>query len=199
MKDSVLVAFWAIAAGSGVAIATMILTGTLQTSIATLVPVGSVIIANAMNACAQAAERFRADVAEHVGQIEACSPSGHAEVAGSGVDTWCDGRNGCFWHQPGLRRDLSIHYRRHDPGCIWYYRSGSHIADAGTRFLTGRATGGGQRRLGVSATGRRENRMMREHRRCKRRLPTSIMRLWPRQERRGRNQNECRSERVIRA
>jgi putative ABC transport system permease protein len=29
------------------------------------------IIANAMNACAQAAERFRADVAAHVGQIEA--------------------------------------------------------------------------------------------------------------------------------
>jgi putative ABC transport system permease protein len=49
----------------------MIATGTLQTSIATLVPVGSMIIANAMNACAQAAERFRADVTAHVGQIEA--------------------------------------------------------------------------------------------------------------------------------
>jgi putative ABC transport system permease protein len=71
MKGSVLVAFWGIAAGSGVAIATMIITGTLQTSIAMLVPVGSMIIANAMNACAQAAERFRADVAAHVGQIEA--------------------------------------------------------------------------------------------------------------------------------
>lgn len=71
MKGSVLVAFWAIAAGSGVAITTMIATGTLQTSIEMLVPVGSMIIANAMNACAQAAERFRADVAAHVGQIEA--------------------------------------------------------------------------------------------------------------------------------
>jgi len=29
------------------------------------------IIANAMNACAQAVERFRADVTAHVGQIEA--------------------------------------------------------------------------------------------------------------------------------
>jgi putative ABC transport system permease protein len=36
-----------------------------------LVPVGSMIIANAMNACAQAAERFKADVKAHVGQIEA--------------------------------------------------------------------------------------------------------------------------------
>ena len=31
---------------------------------------GSMIIANAMNACAQAMERFRADVLAHVGQIE---------------------------------------------------------------------------------------------------------------------------------
>ena len=35
-----------------------------------LVPVGSMIIANAMNACAQAAERFRADVTANVGQVE---------------------------------------------------------------------------------------------------------------------------------
>ena len=36
-----------------------------------LVPVGSMIIANAMNACAQSIERFRAHVTAHVGQIEA--------------------------------------------------------------------------------------------------------------------------------
>jgi putative ABC transport system permease protein len=70
MNGSMLLAFWAIAAGSGVVIAAMIATGALQTSIAMLVPVGSMIIANAMNACAQAAERFRADVTAHVGQIE---------------------------------------------------------------------------------------------------------------------------------
>ena len=33
-------------------------------------PVGSMIIANAMNACAQAMERFKADVTAHVGLIE---------------------------------------------------------------------------------------------------------------------------------
>jgi putative ABC transport system permease protein len=71
MKGSLLVCFWAIAAGAGVVIAAMIAMGTLQTSIAMLVPVGSMIIANAMNACAQAAERFRADVTAHIGQIEA--------------------------------------------------------------------------------------------------------------------------------
>jgi putative ABC transport system permease protein len=71
IRDSRLLSFCAIAAGSGVVIAGMIATGTLKTNIAMLVPVGSMIIANAMNACAQAAERFRADVIAHVGQIEA--------------------------------------------------------------------------------------------------------------------------------
>jgi putative ABC transport system permease protein len=67
----VLLSFWAIFAGSGVVIAVMLATGTVKPDIAMLVPVGSMIIANAMNACAQAAERFRADVTAHVGQIEA--------------------------------------------------------------------------------------------------------------------------------
>jgi putative ABC transport system permease protein len=70
-RGAVLVSFYAIALGAGVAIAAMLATDTLRADITTLVPVGSMIIANAMNACAQAAERFRADVAEHVGQIEA--------------------------------------------------------------------------------------------------------------------------------
>ena len=71
VKGSLLISFWAIAIGSGAVIAAMIASGTLQTNIAMLVPVGSMIIANAMNACAQAAERFRAEILSHVGQIEA--------------------------------------------------------------------------------------------------------------------------------
>jgi putative ABC transport system permease protein len=71
IHGSMLLAFWAIAAGSGVAITGMLATGTLETSVTMLVPVGSMIIANAMNACAQAAERFRADVAANVGRVEA--------------------------------------------------------------------------------------------------------------------------------
>jgi putative ABC transport system permease protein len=70
INGSLLISFYAIAAGAGVIIAGMLVTGTLQVEIATLVPVGSMIIANAMNACAQAAERFKAEVAAHVGQIE---------------------------------------------------------------------------------------------------------------------------------
>jgi len=71
IKDSLLLSFYAIAAGAGVAIAGMLATGALTADIAVLVPVGSMIIANAMNACAQSLERFKSEVAAHVGQIEA--------------------------------------------------------------------------------------------------------------------------------
>ena len=66
----VLLSFSAILAGSAVVIGAMLATGTLKPDIIILVPVGSMIIANAMNACAQAAERFYADVTAHVGQVE---------------------------------------------------------------------------------------------------------------------------------
>jgi len=63
--------FYAIGAGAGMVIAAMLVTRTVTADIAVLVPVGSMIIANSMNACAQSMERFRADVRAHVGQIEA--------------------------------------------------------------------------------------------------------------------------------
>ena len=62
--------FYSIAAGSGIVIASMLAMGALKANIAILVPVGSMIIANAMNACAQSIERFRNDVTAHVGQVE---------------------------------------------------------------------------------------------------------------------------------
>jgi uncharacterized protein (TIGR00245 family) len=71
ISGAVPLCFCAIVAGSGVVIGAMLATGTLKSDIAMLVPVGSMIIANAMNACAQAAERFRADVTAHVGEVEA--------------------------------------------------------------------------------------------------------------------------------
>ena len=71
MDGALLLCFWAIAAGAGVVIAAMLAMGSLRADIAILVPVGSMIIANAMNACAQAIERFRAEIIAHVGQIEA--------------------------------------------------------------------------------------------------------------------------------
>jgi putative ABC transport system permease protein len=71
MEGALLLCFWAIAAGAGTVIAAMLATRSLRADISMLVPVGSMIIANAMNACAQAVERFRAEIVTHVGQIEA--------------------------------------------------------------------------------------------------------------------------------
>jgi putative ABC transport system permease protein len=70
IEGSLLLSFYAIGLGAGIVIAAMLATGTLHADITMLVPVGSMIIANAMNACAQAAERFRAELTAHVGQIE---------------------------------------------------------------------------------------------------------------------------------
>jgi putative ABC transport system permease protein len=70
IKNPLLVSLYAIAAGSSVVIAILLATRTLTSDLVVLVPVGSMIIANAMNACAQAMERFRADVTAHVGLIE---------------------------------------------------------------------------------------------------------------------------------
>jgi UDP-glucose/iron transport system permease protein len=71
MDGALLLCFWSIAAGAGSIIAVMLATRSLRGDISILVPVGSMIIANAMNACAQAIERFRAEIVAHVGHIEA--------------------------------------------------------------------------------------------------------------------------------
>lgn len=65
------VSTWAIACGAGSVIAVMTLLGVIDTPITTLVPVGSMLIANAMNTNSLALNRFRSDVLAHVGEIEA--------------------------------------------------------------------------------------------------------------------------------
>ena len=71
MAGALPLCFWSIGAGAGTIIAIMLATRSLRPDISMLVPVGSMIIANAMNACTQAIERFRAEILAHVGQIEA--------------------------------------------------------------------------------------------------------------------------------
>jgi len=44
--------------------------GVIDTAITTLIPVGSMLIANAMNTNGLALNRFRSDVLAHVGEIE---------------------------------------------------------------------------------------------------------------------------------
>ncbi|HEX2915569.1 MAG TPA: ABC transporter permease [Chloroflexia bacterium] len=65
-----LVSLYGISFGAGLVILLMALAGVIEPSLTSLVPVGSMIISNAMNTNAQALERFRADVRNNVGQIE---------------------------------------------------------------------------------------------------------------------------------
>lgn len=64
--------------GAGLVIGVMSLAGVIEPKISALVPVGSMLISNSMNTCAQVLERFRADVEAHTGQIEAALALGAA-------------------------------------------------------------------------------------------------------------------------
>ncbi|MCU1246922.1 MAG: transporter, inner rane subunit [Acidobacteria bacterium] len=64
------VSTWAIAGGAGSVIAVMTWLGVINTAITSLVPVGSMLIANAMNTNSLAMNRFRSDVLAHVGEVE---------------------------------------------------------------------------------------------------------------------------------
>jgi putative ABC transport system permease protein len=78
------VSAWAIAAGAGSIIALMTWLGVIDTAITSLVPVGSMLIANAMNTNGLALNRFRSDILSHVGEVEtalALGASGKRSVA----------------------------------------------------------------------------------------------------------------------
>lgn len=65
------VSLYAIAGGAGCVIALMTWAGVIGTAVTALVPVGSMLIANAMNANGLALDRFRSEIVAHTGQIEA--------------------------------------------------------------------------------------------------------------------------------
>ena len=72
------VSFWSILIGSGSVIALMTWAGVIDGAITSIVPVGSMVIANAMNTNALALERFRSEVESHVGEIESALALGAA-------------------------------------------------------------------------------------------------------------------------
>ena len=77
-----LLSLQAIAAGAGSVIALMSLAGVVETKVTVLVPVGSMLIAAAMNANSLALERFRAEVTAHAREVEAALALGASpEVA----------------------------------------------------------------------------------------------------------------------
>jgi putative ABC transport system permease protein len=78
MPQAFRVSAWAIAAGAGSIIALMTWLGVIDTAITSLVPVGSMLIANAMNTNGLALNRLRSDILSHVGEIETALALGAA-------------------------------------------------------------------------------------------------------------------------
>ncbi len=72
------VSLYAIGLGAGATIAVMTASGVIEHTAASLVPIGSMLIASAMNANALAFDRFRSEVESHVGEIEAALALGAA-------------------------------------------------------------------------------------------------------------------------
>jgi putative ABC transport system permease protein len=72
----------AIGAGAGSVVALMALAGVLEPRVLVIVPVGSMLVANAMNSNTLALERFRSEVAAHAREVEAALALGASpEVA----------------------------------------------------------------------------------------------------------------------
>jgi putative ABC transport system permease protein len=65
------VSLYGIVSGAGIVIALMTLAGVIDWAITSLIPVGSMLIANSMNSNSLALERYRSEVTSNVGQIEA--------------------------------------------------------------------------------------------------------------------------------
>jgi putative ABC transport system permease protein len=70
MPGAFQVSTYSIVVGAGSVIALMTWLGVIDTAITTLIPVGSMLIANAMNTNGLALNRFRSDVLAHGGEIE---------------------------------------------------------------------------------------------------------------------------------
>ena len=75
------VSTYSIAAGAGLVTAIMTWAGVIDTAITSLIPMGSMIIANAMNTNGLALNRFRSEVLAHAGEIETALALGAAPEA----------------------------------------------------------------------------------------------------------------------
>jgi putative ABC transport system permease protein len=82
MPGAFRVSLWAVACGAGSVIALMTWLGVIDSAMTSLVPVGSMLIANAMNTNGLALNRFRSDVLAHAGEIETALALG-AEASNS--------------------------------------------------------------------------------------------------------------------
>lgn len=71
LPDAFRISFSGLAVGASITLAAMIAAGALDLDARTLIPVGSMVIANTMRAVSLALDRFGADLESHRGRIEA--------------------------------------------------------------------------------------------------------------------------------
>lgn len=71
IQDAFKVSLYGISLGSGLVIAVMTALGVIESEMTSLIPIGSMLIANAMNSNALALDRFKGEVQAHTGEIEA--------------------------------------------------------------------------------------------------------------------------------
>lgn len=79
------VALLALAGGAGSVIAAMTALGVVGTAVTIFVPVGSMLVASAMNTCGLALERFRSEVTAHAREVEAALALGAAPEVSVGL------------------------------------------------------------------------------------------------------------------
>jgi putative ABC transport system permease protein len=87
MPGAFQISTWALLCGAGSVIAVMTSLGVIDAALTSLVPVGSMLIANAMNTNALTLNRFRADVLAHAGEIESALALGAEPVVSVGPYT----------------------------------------------------------------------------------------------------------------
>ncbi len=71
LNNALWISFLGIACGSGLVITVMTLLGVIEQELTSIIPIGSMMVYGAMNANALMMERFHAELASHVGQVEA--------------------------------------------------------------------------------------------------------------------------------
>jgi putative ABC transport system permease protein len=71
IQDAFKVSLYGIGLGAGLVIAVMTALGVIESELTSLIPIGSMLIANAMNSNALALDRFKGEVQAHTGEIEA--------------------------------------------------------------------------------------------------------------------------------
>jgi putative ABC transport system permease protein len=71
IQDAFKVSLSGIGLGAGLVIALMTALGVIESELTSLIPIGSMLIANAMNSNALALDRFKGEVQSHTGEIEA--------------------------------------------------------------------------------------------------------------------------------